>query len=336
MKQEIYVIAEHDMGCITAVTYEILTGACILANDNPSEIHVVLLGMGVADAAERLAGETGLHVVCIEGDALESYTSEGYRKVLTHVLMGAPSALVLIPHTSRGTDYAPGLAVHLHASCITAVHGIDRAGDKPAFRRSCAWGKLEARVAPNTPVVIVTVIPGAFACGKHPMTSKGTVSFRKTEIALTDTKSCRIMKSDPGNLNLHDAEVIVGAGLGIENEDNLALIRDLAGLFRKSAVGGSRAACDRRWLEYQAQIGLTGKTVSPRLYIACGISGSMQHMAGIKGARSIVAINKDRQAAIFRHADVGVVEDLKTFIPLLIKSLMQVGPKRSRHFEPAI
>ena len=327
MKQDIYVIVEHDMGRITAVTYEMLTCARILANGNSSEIHLVILGQGVAGAAEHLAGEMGLHVICIEGEALKSYTSEGYRKVLIEVLGDVPAALVLIPHTSRGSDYAPGLAIHLQASCITAVHGIDRADDKPVFRRSYAWGKLEAPVASNAPVVIVTIMPGAFACEKHPVTSQGTVSFCKTEISLTDTKSCRITKSDPGNLDLHDAEVIVGAGLGVENEENLALIRDLAGLFRKSAVGSSRAACDRGWLEYQAQIGLTGKTVSPRLYIACGISGSMQHMAGIKGARSIVAINKDRQAPIFRHADVGIVEDLKTFIPLFIKSLRQVDLK---------
>jgi electron transfer flavoprotein alpha subunit len=327
MKQDIYVIAEHDVGCVTNVTYEMLTCARILANDAPSEIHMIILGKGIASAAEQLAGEMGLHVICIEGDVLESYTSEGYRKVLTEVLAGVPSALVLIPHTSRGSDYASGLAVHLQASCVTAVQGISHTGGKFVFRRSYAWGKLEASVASNAQVVIVTVMPGAFACEKHPVMSQGTVSFRKTEISLIGTKSCRIIKSDPGNLDLHDAEVIVGVGLGIESEESLALIRDLAGLFRKSAIGGSRAACDRGWLEYQAQIGLTGKTVSPRLYIACGISGSMQHMAGIKGARSIVAINKDRQAAIFRHADVGIVEDLKTFIPLFITSLRQADPK---------
>lgn len=327
MGRNIYIIAEHDEGHPSAVTYELTTCARRMAAAGNNEIHVVILGKTVAGMAERLAGETGLSTICLEGESLDTYTAEGYQKALTGLLSGVSSAWVIIPHTSRGADYGPGLACLLDASCITTVHGIDRRDCGPVFRRACAWGKLEAEVSARRPVAVITVMPGAFGYEKEPRPCPGIVSFLKADIDLTKTLSCRLIRTEPGSRELRDAETIVGAGLGVENGENMVLIRDLAGMFRRSAVGGSRAVCDRGWLDYQAQIGLTGKTVAPRLYIACGISGSMQHVAGIKGSQTIVAINKDRQAPIFRQADVGVVADLKTFIPSFIAALKQIALK---------
>jgi len=325
MGQNIYIIAEHDEGRPAAVTYELAACARRLADTGRAEIHMIVLGKAVAGMAECLAGETGFRTICLEGDGLDSYTAEGYQKALTGLLSGVSSAWVIIAHTSRGADYGPGLAVLLDASCISAVHGIDHRDGRPVFRRSCAWGKLEAEVSAKTPVAVITVMPGAFGYEKEPQTRPGSLSIRNVNIELTQTRSCRLVRTDSGSREFRDAETIVGAGLGVENEENVELIRDLAGMFRRSAVGGSRAVCDRGWLDYQAQIGLTGKTITPRLYIACGISGSMQHVTGIKGSQTIVAINKDRQAPIFRQADVGVVADLKTFIPSFIAALKQMA-----------
>jgi electron transfer flavoprotein alpha subunit len=134
-----------------------------------------------------------------------------------------------------------------------------------------------------------------------------------------------MIPAEERDLDLSIADVIVSAGRGIGNEENLALIRQLAGLFSKSAIGCSRTVCDRGWLGYQHQIGLTGKTVSPKLYIACGISGAIQHVTGMSGSKYVVAVNKDPGAAIFQVADVGIVEDLTIFIPLVI-DLSQTDP----------
>ncbi len=321
MKTNIRVIAEYDENGMADVTYEAVCSARILAGNDASAIEMVVLGREVSGLADRLAGETGLHVVTLEADALDPYTAEGYRKALGRYLMDIGPGWVVIPHTARGCDFAPGLAVGLRVSCITAVHGIDRTGDRPVFRRLCAWGKMEERIVSNTQSGVITIVPGAFAGERRPKAFPGEVSHHEVEITLSETKSCFIVKSPAGNRELDDAEVVVGAGLGVGSQENMTLIRDLAGLFRRGAVGGSRAVCDRGWLEYRSQIGLTGKSVSPQLYIACGISGSIQHLAGITGAKTVVAVNKDEQASIFRHADIGVVADLATFIPLLIAAL---------------
>jgi len=323
MKTNIYVIAEYDENGTAEVTYETIASARILAGADPSFIEVVVLGRDVLGLSERLASETGLRIMTLEADALEPYTAEGYRKALTGYLANGRSGWVVIPHTARGSDYAPGLAVSLRASCITAVQDIDRMDGRPVFRRLRAWGKQEERIASITQSGVITVMPGAFGRERRPVDFPGKVSRHKVEITLSETKSCFIVKSPAGNRELDDAEVVVGAGLGVGSRENMALVRNLAGMFRRGAVGGSRAVCDRGWLEYRSQIGLTGRPVSPQLYIACGISGSIQHLAGITGAKTVVAVNKDGQASIFRHADVGVVADLVTFIPLLVAALRE-------------
>jgi len=321
MRSNIHVVAEYDENGIADVTYEAVSAARILAGDDPSAIELVVLGRDVSGLAARMAAETGLHVVTLEAGVLETYTAEGYRKALVECLADGRPGWVVIPHTARGCDYAPGLAVSLHAACITAVHGIDQTGGRPVFMRLRAWGKLEAHVVSNSQIGVVTITPGAFGRERRPVASPGEISRHKAEITLSETKSCFIVKSPTGNRELDDAEVVVSAGLGVGSQENMSLIRDLAGLFRRGAVGGSRAVCDRGWLEYRSQIGLTGKSVTPRLYVACGISGAMQHLAGITGAKIVVAVNKDGQASIFRHADVGVVAELETFIPLLMAAL---------------
>jgi electron transfer flavoprotein alpha subunit len=152
----------------------------------------------------------------------------------------------------------------------------------------------------------------------HPE-SKGSVHIIRTNFVPIASQTLEIKESKKGELNLGDADVIVSAGRGVRNPENIHLLEELAKIFPKSALGGSKAACDLGWLAYQHQIGITGQTVSPRLYIACGISGSVQHISGMRGSQTIIGINSDPDASIFNVADYGIVENLETFIPTLLE-----------------
>ncbi len=250
-----------------------------------------------------------------------------------------------------GADFGPGLAARLGAACITSVEGFRREKDGVVFSRPFLNGKMRMEIVPEAETTVVTLLPGAFRreetrpspedqagrpgetlrpdtlCDRMPTTEtggKGGLAAPETPevIPVKDlplkTRPLGLLPAPDEDADLAAAEVIVAAGRGIGGEENLALLRRLASLFSRSALGASRAVCDAGWLPQRLQIGQTGKTVAPRLYIACGISGALQHLAGMRGSQCIVAINRDPRAAIFQAADVAVVEDLVSFLPLLI------------------
>lgn len=339
MNQEIIIIAELSDGRVLPVTYELIAFARALAAGDSGPVRIMVPGRDVQAAARGLAGETGMDVIAVEGDALEPYNAEAWMTALAPRLAVQKPRYVCIPHTSRGCDFAPGLAVRLGAACITAVESFRRQDGVISFTRSIFNGKIRMHVAPLTDVTVLSVLPGAFnaaeesqgrpgssplpgikqdGCSK-PRRSTGHVGVLKIQDRPEKIQALGVIPAAAQDLDLALADVIVSAGRGIGAEENLELIRRMAGLFPKSAVGCSRAVCDRGWLGYKHQIGLTGRTVTPKLYIACGISGAVQHIAGMRGSRVIVAINKDPRAAIFQVADVGIVEDLSTFIPLVME-----------------
>ena len=173
--------------------------------------------------------------------------------------------------------------------------------------------------------MVVTVAPGAFRPAAAVGEARGSVTERVIERTPRGSRVLGTRRGEPADPGLARAEVIVSAGRGIGRRENLALVERLAALFPRSAVGGSRPICDAGWLPYRRQVGVTGATVAPRLYVACGISGSSQHRTGMRGAGFVVAINTDPDAAIFQVADVGVVEDLATFIPLVLREAGEKG-----------
>ena len=339
MNQEIIVIAELSDGRVLPVTHELIAFAQALAGGDSGSVRIMILGADVQAVARDLARETGMDVVAFEGDALEPYNAEAWMTALAPPLAARKPRYICIPHTSRGCDVAPGLAVRLGAACITAVEGIRRQDGVISFTRSIFSGKIRMEAAPQTHTTVLSVLPGAFAATKeYRGRSDASLSIRMTggeffkaressghvEILKIPERPQRIralgvIAAEAQDLDLTLADVVVSAGRGVGCEENLAWIRRLAGLFSKSAVGCSRPVCDQGWLDYKHQIGLTGRTVDPKLYIACGISGAVQHLAGMRGARFIVAVNRDPRAAIFQVADVGIVEDLNTFIPLALE-----------------
>lgn len=338
MDRDIVVIAESSDGRALPVAQDLIAFARALAGDEAARVCVILPGRDVQGAAHVLARETGADCLALEGEGLEPYNAEAWTAALATRLAARKPRYVLIPHTSRGCDVAPALAVRLGAACITAVEGVRREAGVMGFNRSIFNGKIRMHLAPQTATTVLTILPGACAqaaassqpdarpasaltpeASSKARAAAGHVETFEVCDSPQRTRALGVVAAEAQDLDLTLADVIVCAGRGVVDAEHIDGVRRLAALFPKSAVGCSRPVCDLGWLGYKHQIGLTGRTVAPKLYIACGVSGAAQHLAGMRASGFVVAVNKDPHAAIFQIADVGVVEDLAVFIPLLIQ-----------------
>jgi electron transfer flavoprotein alpha subunit len=325
MEKNIIVIAEHAAGQIKPVTYELLAFAKKIKQAIPLPIRVVILGVEVRDLARQIAGSCGFDVTAVQSAEMATYNAEVYTHALAELLLGMHPAFVCIAHTSQGMDYAPALAVRLNAACITGIEDSLEVEEHLCFARPLYGGKVYAHIRSMSATSILTLQPGTFKADDPKSPSSGTTTIKTVPSLVRRSRSLRVKPSPADTAGITDADVIVAAGQGIGAKDNLNLIHDLAALFAKSAVAGSRIVCDRGWLEYRCQVGVTGATVAPRLYIACGISGAVQHVSGMRASEFIVAINRDPAAAIFQTADVCIVEDLTTFIPIFIEAYHRIS-----------
>ncbi len=310
-----FIIAETRQDRITQETYEAISFARECSGGLLPA--VVLPGKDVDHLAKELAEKTGCSVLLVQGEHLEPYNPETSCAAIIEAISGMSPKLVCLPHSSLGLDLAPRIAVKLEAACITAVEKVQGKG----FTRSMCSGRFVADITPQTDSVVVTLLAGSYPPYLPETTPKGLIERIRVTRGSLRTRALGVQEPLHRDSTLKDAEVIVSAGRGIGTRENIELLSELASFFPRSAVGASRSVCDLGWLEYNRQIGTTGQTVTPKLYIACGISGAIQHVAGIKGAHTIVAINTDPDAAIFRVAHYCIVEDITTFIPVLVDEL---------------
>ncbi|MEW6666418.1 MAG: electron transfer flavoprotein subunit alpha/FixB family protein [Thermodesulfobacteriota bacterium] len=311
----IYIIAEQRNGFVTQESYELVRFARTIGEGMGPV--VLLPGKATLEPAREISQKTGCDTIALCGNHLEHYDALSYAHALMEILRQDTNAWVCLPHTSMGYDLAPRLAVSLGAACITGVESAGRGWlSRPVF-----GGRFLEDLIPKTPRVVVTILPGAFTACEEKAGQAGRV--RRVDAAFRELPSRTLGTADSPHRDsaLKDAEVIVSAGRGIGKKENISLIQKLAALFPRSAVGASRSACDLGWFEHKHQIGTTGQTVSPRLYMACGISGAFQHVSGMRGSQTIVAVNTDPRAAIFRVAHYCIVEDLTSFIPILLEEL---------------
>lgn len=339
MTRPIAVIAEHLEGTLKPVTEDLISCARLLRQVLEAPIRVVLLGDGVESMAWGLARGTGLNVTSLSAEGFQEPDTERSRSLLTDYLVELDASHVLLAHSSMGLDLAPGLALALGASCITGVEGLETGDDGINFFRGLRGGKLMAYVRSEMPVTLLTVMQGSFA--RPARTSEGDVAIaslppasgnvdeREVHLPPSRSRFLGLRQAVSQDAGLRDARCIVSAGRGIGSIDKLELVRKLAEVFDNATIASSRPLCDLGWLDYSRQVGLTGATVAPALYLACGISGSAQHLAGLRGAGSIVAVNIDPHAAIFNLADVCVVADLAEFIPEFIKAVERLRSKGS-------
>ncbi|UCD81532.1 MAG: electron transfer flavoprotein subunit alpha/FixB family protein [Desulfobacterales bacterium] len=328
MQNSIVVIAEHADGRIRPVTYELIAFARKLQELTSQAIRVLILGADLLNLAHEIADRSSQDVTAFEIPDMPSYDGELYSRVLAEHLRANRPAYVCIAHTSRGQDFAPVLAVELGAACISGVEDVLPSEEGVGFARPLYGGKIMAGIRPVSETAVLAVQPGIFKFVPPTGTKAGSVDIRSLSVGPKKSRFLGIKESSSDTAGITEAEVIIAAGQGIGDRDNLDIIHQLASLFNKAAVAGSRIVCDLGWLEYRCQVGVTGASVAPRLYIACGISGAIQHLTGMRGSEFIVAINKDPAAAIFQVADICIVDDLTTFIPKFIGSYLE---SRAKH-----
>jgi len=315
MEKKIFIISETDQGNSSQETFELISFAReISCGQLPT---IILLGSRIEALAKELSEKTGCDTIAVTGDHLDLFNTQAYAHAIMDILPPKTPLWVCLPHTSMGYDLAPLLAIKLNAACITAVDGIHSG----ALSRSIYSGRFIMDIIPQTPTLVVTVLPGAFESFAPETLLPGSIRMVQASLPVLKSKTLGVQEPMHRDSTLKDAEVIVSAGRGVGKKENMDLIKKLAALFPKSAVGASRPVCDSGWLEYRHQVGTTGQTVAPKLYIACGISGAIQHVSGMKKAQTIIAINIDPNAAIFHVAHICIVEDLISFIPVFIEEM---------------
>ncbi|HEU5258017.1 MAG TPA: electron transfer flavoprotein subunit alpha/FixB family protein [Vicinamibacterales bacterium] len=317
----ILVIAEQRDGKLNRATWETIAAAQQLAGGMP--IKVAVLGAATAAVAQEVASAAVAEVLVAEHAALEPYTPDAYAFASRSLIESASPTYVLLPHTYQTRDFAPLLAARLRKPLITDVTAISGTGTDAAFVRPMFQGKLAAQVKPvGGPPAIVTMQIGAFRADAAQ--KGGSAAVRKVDIQI-DPGAVRQKPEAPFReakqaVDLGQAERIVAVGRGIKSQENIPLAEKLAKAM-DAEVAASRPICDNGWLPMERQIGSSGQTVAPKLYVALGISGAIQHLVGMKGSRTIVAINKDAEAPIFEVADYGIVGDLFEIAPALITEL---------------
>ena len=317
----ILVIAEQRDGKLNRATWETIAAAQQLAGGMP--IKVAVLGGATGAVAQEVASAAVAEVLVEEHAALEPYTPDAYASASRSLIESASPTFVLLPHTYQTRDLAPLVAARLRKSLITDVTGISGAGADPLFTRPMFQGKLAAQVKPvGEPPFLVTFQIGAFradAVQKAGSARITPVHVHIDEAAIRQKPEAPFQEAKQA-VDLGQAERIVAVGRGIKSQENIALAEKLAKAMG-AELAASRPICDNGWLPMERQIGSSGQTVAPKLYLALGISGAIQHLVGMKGARTIVAINKDADAPIFEVADYGIVGDLFEIVPAMIAEL---------------
>jgi electron transfer flavoprotein alpha subunit len=317
----ILVIAEQRDGKLNRATWETIAAAQQLSGGMP--IKVAVLGAPTGALAQEVASAAVAEVLVAEHAALERYTPDAYASASRSLIESASPTYVLLSHTYQTRDFAPLLAARLRKPLITDVTGISGKGADATFVRPMFQGKLAAQVKPvGGPPAIVTTQIGAFRADAAQ--KGGSASVRKIDIQI-DPATVRQKPEAPFReakqaVDLGQAERIVAVGRGIKSQENIPLAEKLAKAM-DAEVAASRPICDNGWLPMERQIGSSGQTVAPKLYVALGISGAIQHLVGMKGSRTIVAINKDAEAPIFEVADYGIVGDLFEIAPAIIAEL---------------
>lgn len=315
----VVLIAEIDEGETHPAVLDLAALGRKFAENGSAGIRWLMVGNRATETGHRIAKATGYPVTAVEIPLGVASTGELLGNLLEPFLKKLQPQAVVLLHTSRAQDYAAALAIALDAACITGVQGIAIQARKLLFQRAVLGGRWQTETQTDGRPVILTVLPGFFRFDDR-VNQPAEVETYRPSLPRTRTRLV-VTRETEKEAALSKAETILAAGRGVGTRDNLDLIYRLAALLPRSAVAGSRIVCDAGWMPYGRQVGVTGATVAPDLYLACGISGAFQHLAGMSGARFVVAVNSDSRAAIFNAADIGVVEDLTTFLPLLIQAL---------------
>jgi electron transfer flavoprotein alpha subunit len=315
----IVVVLEERDGRVGRTSWEALAAAQHLGAQTSQPVNAVVIGANTEAQATEAAAKSVAGVIRVDHALLAAYTPDGFTIALHQLIEKESPAYVVFPHTYQVRDYAPALAARIGQVLISDVVAI---ADGPVFTRQLLQGRLTGnyRHSGNGPC-LVSVQAGAFRVDAVQAGTAQVSNFAPTiEPAQIRTKPGEPFRGSAQTVDLSSAPLIVSVGRGIKEADNLPLVQDLAAALG-AELAASRPICDNGWLPMERQVGSSGQTVSPKLYLAVGISGAIQHLVGMKGSQCIVAINKDAEAPIFEVADYGIVGDLFEVVPALTEAL---------------
>jgi electron transfer flavoprotein alpha subunit len=315
----IFVVLEESAGHISRISREALAAGAALAAQTSLPLHAVVIGAATEALASEAAAKQVAGITRIEHALLSQYTPDGWTTTLHQFFAANPATYIVFPHTYQVRDYAPALAARMNQVLIGDVTGII---EGPTFNRQLLQGRLAGSYnhVGNGPCFI-SVQAGAFRTDAVAAGSAPTTTFTPTiDTAQIRTKPGAPFRAAAQTVDLSSAPLIVSVGRGIKEADNLPLVQDLAAALG-AELAASRPICDNGWLPMERQVGSSGQTVAPKLYLAVGISGAIQHLVGMKASQCIVAINKDPDAPIFEVADYGIVGDLFEVVPALTEAI---------------
>ena len=319
MSQTIMVIAEQTQGEFRKVTYEALSTAQKIAGETSADITAVVLGNGIETAAADLARYGAAKIIVAEDGVLADFSVEAYTNTIADIVVKVSPAVILMGATSQGKDLAARLSVRLNAALANDCVAVHSEGGRIIASRLMYGGKIAAELALSGVPVIATLRPNTAAVTE----AAGAGAVEKIAPAIGQVRT-KVLGSqlESEKVDLTEADVVVSGGRGMGGSD-FSIIESLAQVLG-GAVGASRSAVDEGWRPASDQVGQTGKTVSPNLYIACGISGAIQHLAGMSSSKTIVAINKDPEAPLISKADYSIVGDLFEVVPALTEEIKKV------------
>lgn len=321
MGRKVLVLGEVRDGSLRNVSFEAVAAAKTVAEGG--EVVGVLLGENVSSLGSELVAYGADRVVAVDSDKLAQYTTDGYSQALMAVIGQENPEGLILGHTALGKDLAPKIASKLGSGLISDATAVEEAGGNLVFTRPIYSGKAFEKKVVTDGIVFATVRPNNITPLEKDESRSGDVSTLAVDVKDLRTVIKEVVRKATEGVDLSEAKVVIAGGRGVKSEEGFEPLKELADVLG-GAVGASRGACDAEYCDYSLQIGQTGKVVTPDLYIACGISGAIQHLAGMSNSKIIVAINKDPEANIFKVADYGIVGDLFEVVPMLTEEFKKL------------
>lgn len=321
MARKVLTLAEVRDGALRNVSFEAIAAAKTIAEGG--EVVSVVVGASVRSLANELIAYGADRVIVVEHEKLAAYTPDGYAQALQAVVEQEKPEGIVFGHTALGKDLSPKLAAKWQSGLVSDVVAVEEMGGNIVFTRPIYSGKAFEKKIVTDGFMFVTVRPNNIAPLEKDESRTGAIVDVQVDIKDLRTIVRDVVRKTAEGVDLSEAKVIVAGGRGVKSAEGFEPLKELANLLG-GAVGASRGACDAGYCDYSLQIGQTGKVVTPDLYIACGISGAIQHLAGMSNSKVIVAINKDPEANIFKVADYGIVGDLFEVVPLLIEEFKKL------------
>jgi len=328
MSKPLLVITEQRNGTFRKVSYEVVSEGRRLADQLANELIVIVLGSGIDGLSGQL-GQYGADKVMVgDNNIFKNYSAEGYTRTIVDAVKNIDPEIILLPASSMGKDLGPRLAAHLNVGLATDCIQLKLENGKLHAIRPMYAGKVLAEHELNASPQIASLRPNIFPILEPDQSKSATIEQISIPVSPGDLKAVvkELISVEGGTIELTEADIIVSGGRGMKGPENYKILEELADALG-AAVGASRSAVDAGWRPHSDQVGQTGKTVAPDLYIACGISGAIQHLAGMSSSKCIVAINKDPEAPIFQRADYGIVGDLFEVVPKLTEEFKKIVEK---------